>query len=62
MAQSVRGDLPHPEGSTGRAEPQIDRTVREQRPRISRKHKLLGCEDNPAGSQDAAKPARSSTS
>jgi hypothetical protein len=27
------------------------------RPRISRKHKLLGCEDNPAGSQDAAKPA-----
>ena len=33
VAQSVRGDLPYPEGSTGRAEPQIERTDRERRPR-----------------------------
>ena len=54
VAQSVRGDLPDPEGYTGRPEPQIERTVGERRARISRKHKLRGREGNPVGSQDAA--------
>jgi hypothetical protein len=61
VALSVRGDLPHPEGSTSRADPQIERTVREQRPRISRKHKLLGCGDN-QGARMRQNPARFCTS
>ena len=54
MAQPVRGDLPHPEGSACRPQPQVERAVGKRLARISRKHKLRGRKGDPAGSQDPA--------
>ena len=54
VAQPVRGDLPHPEGSAGGPQPQIERPVGKRRARISRKHKLRRREGDSAGSHDPA--------
>jgi hypothetical protein len=54
VAQPMRGDLPYPEGSTGRPQPQIERPVAKRRARISCKHKLGGREGDSAGSHDPA--------
>jgi hypothetical protein len=54
VAQSMGCDLPQPERSARRPQPQIERAVGERRARIPCKHKLRRREGDSAGSQDPA--------
>ena len=51
IAQSVRGDLPHPKRSASGARPQIERAVEKWLARISRKYKLRSRKVYPTWSQ-----------
>ena len=47
------GDLPYPDCSARRTQPQVESTVGKGRPGISRKHKLRSCKGNPTQGTDS---------
>jgi hypothetical protein len=53
VAQPMGCNLPHPDRSARRPQPQVKRAVRKWRAGISRKHKLRGSKGEPSKSHDA---------